>query len=46
MKSVMIYRAVEDFLPLARENGAAHVARCTSSATGENSLWSARSTSR
>jgi uncharacterized protein YciI len=27
MKSVMIYRAVEDFLPLARENGAAHVAR-------------------
>jgi uncharacterized protein len=27
MKYVMTYRAVEDFLPLARENGAAHVAR-------------------
>ncbi|HEY0404028.1 MAG TPA: YciI family protein [Blastococcus sp.] len=27
MKYVMTYRAVEDFLPLARENGATHAAR-------------------
>lgn len=27
MKYVMTYRAVEDFLPLARENGSAHIAR-------------------
>jgi uncharacterized protein YciI len=27
MKYVMTYRAVEDFLPLAREHGPAHVAR-------------------
>jgi uncharacterized protein YciI len=27
MKYVMTYRAVEDFLPLAREHGAAHVER-------------------
>ena len=27
MKYVMTYRAVEDFLPMARENGPAHVAR-------------------
>jgi uncharacterized protein YciI len=27
VKYVMTYRAVEDFLPLARENGPAHVAR-------------------
>ena len=27
MKYVMSYRAVEDFLPRARENGPAHVAR-------------------
>ena len=27
MKYVMRYRAVEDFLPLAQENGPAHVAR-------------------
>ena len=27
MKHVMTYRAVEDFLPLAREHGPAHVAR-------------------
>jgi hypothetical protein len=46
MKSVMIYRAVEDFLPLARENGAAHVARLHEFRDRGNSLWSARSTSR
>ena len=28
MKYVMTYRAVDDFLPLAREHGPAHVARC------------------
>jgi uncharacterized protein YciI len=27
MKDVMTYRAVEDFLPLAQQHGAAHVAR-------------------
>ena len=27
MKYLMTYRAVEDFLPLAREHGTAHVAR-------------------
>ncbi|MBB3674535.1 YciI family protein [Modestobacter versicolor] len=27
MKYVMTYRAVEDFLPLAQQHGAAHVAR-------------------
>jgi uncharacterized protein YciI len=28
MKYVMTYRAVDDFLPLAREHGPAHVAHC------------------
>jgi len=34
MKYVMTYRAGEDFRPLARENGPAHVARLHERAAG------------
>ena len=34
MKTVMTYRAVDDFLPLAQQHGAAHVERLKTSTDG------------